>query len=372
MARKEKLVVTIVDENGLRQFNLTRAAQKLGAALFIIVLCLVVAGYFIMSSITTQLEEMKASKQQAFAQFQSVQEQNILLKDDIDLKSKELLALRERMGDLESVINIQSYSKDSILPKDFELEGLGEGQRATILQVVPNGSPLEVFDTKQKSTKKPYSAVLLTEGYRPPARLVNSGYNYYTSSSQPVRATADGIIESVRDDNQKYGYGNLVRVVHALGFSTAYTNLEKVVVKKGDFVSKGEVIGFSTPSPKHDRIGLYYEVRFLSEGLDTLSFIEWDTQNFKSIFDSKENGSLDLKNLIWTLNDIVKLNDMYSHFVYANAESPLAKPLGRPSPFLGGQPNYWDYIKGNGHHTLVATLSPNSSQSKPKQIRTHE
>ena len=34
MARKEKLVVTIVDENGLRQFNLTRAAQKLGCLLY--------------------------------------------------------------------------------------------------------------------------------------------------------------------------------------------------------------------------------------------------------------------------------------------------------------------------------------------------
>ncbi|RDU60872.1 M23 family metallopeptidase [Helicobacter sp. MIT 14-3879] len=325
MEQKDKLMITIVDENGSKQFTMTKVMQKVIAYAGVILLCLIIGGYFIMNSITQQLENMKIAKQDAFSQFQSIHEQNLFLQDDIESKSQELLVIKEKLNDLENMMEMRNYNNEKTSSQDLDLDKLESTQKATILQVIPNGNPLELFEMKQKTKRKAYDSSLMTVGYSPLSNFVNMGYDYYTGNSQPVVATADGTVESIRDDNQKYGYGNLVRIVHALGFSTAYTNLDKVTVKKGDFISKGDIIGYTTASPGKNHISLYYEVRFLSEGLDTLSFIDWDEQNFGAIFESNQNANIDLKSLMWALNDILKLNDIYSHFAYTDINNLITE-----------------------------------------------
>lgn len=319
---KNTLTITIVDENGSHQFVMAKIMQKIliygGLTLIILIAC----GYFLMSSFITKLSETTLAKQEAYKNLQSIQEQNAFLQDDIQSKTEELQAMRDKVNDLENMINIASSNSEKNKIQDIDLQGLQTTQKATILQIIPNGSPITTFNLKQQAKKRSndfYS--LVTTGYNPTTKTNNIGYDYYTKESEPVYATADGIVESIRDGNQGYGYGNLIRLSHVLGFSTAYTNLKKISVKQGDFVSKGDIIGYTTPSLDKNKISLYYEVRFLSEGLDTLSFIDWNKQNFKSIFDAEKNANIDLKSLMWALNDIVKLNDMSTHFATNNADT---------------------------------------------------
>ena len=140
--------------------------------------------------------------------------------------------------------------------------GCGPGNSTAVLQSVFPQAKIKGIDTSEsmiEKAKEKYKDAhsLINAGYAA-QNISNIGYNYYTGRSEPVYATADGIVESIRDDNQRYGYGNLVRLSHVLGFSTAYTNLEKVSVKKGDFVSKGDIIGYTTASPGKNYISLYY------------------------------------------------------------------------------------------------------------------
>ncbi|RDU66709.1 M23 family peptidase [Helicobacter didelphidarum] len=322
---KQTLTITIVDENGSRQFTMAKVMQRVIAYGFLFLFCSIIAGYFAMSIFIEKLDQITVTKQETYKQFQSMHEQNVFLQDDIQSKSEELQVMRDKINDLEKMMSLYAFNRENNKLQEIDLQNLATTQKATILQIIPNGNPVNLFEMKQKTSgisKELY--VLVNTGNYPTQNVANMGYNYYTGKSEPVFATADGIVESTRENNQRYGYGNLVRLSHVLGFSTAYTNLTAVNVKKGDFVSRGDIIGYTTPSPGKSHTSLYYEVRFLSESLDTLSFIDWDKHNFKSIFDPKKNTNIDIKSLMWALNDIVKLNDISTHFAYNGVENLIS------------------------------------------------
>ncbi len=333
---KQTLTITIVDENGSKQFTMAKVMQKVIAYGSIILCIAIVMGYFAMSSFIEQLDDINTAKQESYRAFQEMYQQNAFLQDDIQSKTEELKTMQDRVADLEKMINLSSFNNEKN-KNDIDLQKLPETQKATILQIIPNGNPLTIFEMKQKTKKNTRDYGLIDMQYAAIQNNGNTGYDYYTSKSEPVFATADGLVESTRDGNQKYGYGNIVRLSHVLGFSSAYTNLEKISVQKGDFVSKGDIIGYTTPSPGKDHTSLYYEVRFLSQGLDTLSFIDWDTQNFQSIFDAEKNANVDINSLIWALNDIVKLNDMSTHFAFTAIENLIDtkdSPIQQTSQFF--------------------------------------
>ena len=315
---KQTLTITIVSENGSKQLTSTKAIQKVIVYCGVILFIAVILGYFAMSYFIKQLDDINTTKQESYMAFQNVYQQNMFLKNDIQKKIEELQAMHNRIDDLEKVVNFDSNDKKNNIDMN-DLEKLNDKQKATILQIIPNGNPLAIFEMKQKAKKNTRDYGLIDMQYSALQTYnTNIGYDYYTSKSEPVYATADGLVESMRDDNQKYGYGNIVRLSHIFGFSSAYTNLDKIAVKVGDFVNKGDIIGYTTPSKDREHISLYYEVRFLSQGLDTLSFIDWDTKNFQSIFNTEKNENIDMNSLILALDNIVRLNDISTHFTYSN------------------------------------------------------
>jgi murein DD-endopeptidase MepM/ murein hydrolase activator NlpD len=59
----------------------------------------------------------------------------------------------------------------------------------------------------------------------------------------PIRATGDGRIENIGRQN---GYGNMVKISHKMGFTSLYGHLLRFQkgLAKGDFVKRGQIIGF--------------------------------------------------------------------------------------------------------------------------------
>lgn len=332
---KKTLTITIVDENGSRQFTIARVMQKVVIYGGIILCIIIVLGYLTMSSFIEQLDSINISKQESYQAFQDIYQQNVFLQDDIRNKTEELQTMRDRVVDLEKMVDINSFHNDKTNISEIDLQQLSDTQKATILQIIPNGNPLTMFEMKQKTKRNSRDYGLIDMQYAAiQTHNDNTGYDYYTNNSEPVYATADGLVESIRDGNQKYGYGNIVRLSHVLGFSSAYTNLSKIVVKAGDFVSRGDIIGYTTSSPNKNHTSLYYEVRFLSQGLDTLSFINWDIYNFKSIFDVEKNENIDINSLMWALNDIAKLNDMSYHFAIDDTDDLYSEKSFNTKEFL--------------------------------------
>jgi len=66
------------------------------------------------------------------------------------------------------------------------------------------------------------------------------GVDYAAPQGTPVRNVGIGVVESA---GQKGGYGNAVVVKHNNGHSTVYAHLSKMLVKRGQSVAQGQVIG---------------------------------------------------------------------------------------------------------------------------------
>ncbi|MEK6214235.1 MAG: M23 family metallopeptidase, partial [Vibrio fluvialis] len=80
------------------------------------------------------------------------------------------------------------------------------------------------------------------------------------------------------------GSGNFLRLQHSYGFTSSYSHLQKFAVKSGDFIQKGDLIGYSGNSGLSSGPHLHYEIRFVGRSLDPRPFVDWGVNDFESIF----------------------------------------------------------------------------------------
>lgn len=86
----------------------------------------------------------------------------------------------------------------------------------------------------------------------------------------PVHATANGFVKKVVNSNT--GYGRQVYILHGFGFKTRYAHLEKYIVKQGQRIKKGDIIGFVGSTGKSTGSHLHYEVIKNKKHLDPQPF----------------------------------------------------------------------------------------------------
>jgi murein DD-endopeptidase MepM/ murein hydrolase activator NlpD len=86
----------------------------------------------------------------------------------------------------------------------------------------------------------------------------HSGLDIASRYGDPIRATADGIAETVE---QRAGYGRLVIIDHGFGVTTWYGHLSGFNVQPGMRVKAGDVIGYEGDSGRSTGPHLHYEVR---------------------------------------------------------------------------------------------------------------
>lgn len=87
---------------------------------------------------------------------------------------------------------------------------------------------------------------------------IHEGLDIGTWYNTPVLATADGVVKFV---GRNGGYGLLVVLKHDYGYETRYAHLNKLLVKKGQKVSRGDKIALSGNSGRSNGPHLHYEVR---------------------------------------------------------------------------------------------------------------
>ena len=94
----------------------------------------------------------------------------------------------------------------------------------------------------------------------------HGGIDLGTRSGSPAYAVADGVVRSAKDTSAGNGCGGFVKIKHK-DYTTKYCHLKKWVVKKGDKVEKGQIIGY-TGGGKNDPFRgnsmgahLHYEVK---------------------------------------------------------------------------------------------------------------
>jgi murein DD-endopeptidase MepM/ murein hydrolase activator NlpD len=87
----------------------------------------------------------------------------------------------------------------------------------------------------------------------------NDGINIAVPQGTDVHAAENGTIAYA--GNELKGYGNLILVRHDNGWVTAYAHAEELLVKRGDKVSRGQVIAKAGKTGQVDQPQLHFEVR---------------------------------------------------------------------------------------------------------------
>ena len=98
----------------------------------------------------------------------------------------------------------------------------------------------------------------------------HAGVDFRAEQGEPIRATAAGKVETAGRDG---GYGLMVEIDHGQGVSTRYGHMSKILVKAGDAVSPGMVIGLVGSTGRSTGPHLHYETRINDEPVNPDKFL---------------------------------------------------------------------------------------------------
>jgi murein DD-endopeptidase MepM/ murein hydrolase activator NlpD len=103
----------------------------------------------------------------------------------------------------------------------------------------------------------------------------NDGINIATTMGAPIHASASGTVSYAGDELKDYG--NLVLVKHSGGYTTAYAHADRLVVSRGDFVAKGQVIGYSGQTGDVSSPQLHFEIRSATTPVNPRAYLSSNT-----------------------------------------------------------------------------------------------
>jgi len=98
----------------------------------------------------------------------------------------------------------------------------------------------------------------------------HSGMDFKAISGSDVLATANGTVTAA---DYTGGYGNMVEVDHGNGLSTRYGHMSQILVKTGQRVKLGDVLGRVGSTGRSTGPHLHYEVRRNGSAIDPVGFL---------------------------------------------------------------------------------------------------
>lgn len=198
-------------------------------------------------------------------------------RDDVIIsKSHERLSVME--DDVEMV-------KGNIASINEECEYLGNSVR-----YIPSIIPLKDFSIGQAgaSVGKKINPFYKTV-------VMHTGMDLLGATGTDVMATADGIVSVTQ--RSKRNEGNLIVIDHKNGYSTTYSHLGDILVRKGQKVKQGDVIGRVGLSGMSFAPHLHYEISFNGKIMDPVNyfFAELTPEQYKDLvaISSNTGQSLD-------------------------------------------------------------------------------
>jgi murein DD-endopeptidase MepM/ murein hydrolase activator NlpD len=103
-------------------------------------------------------------------------------------------------------------------------------------------------------------------------RAFHQGVDFNTGRvGEDVFAVAAGVVNY---SGWKDGYGRMVQIDHGNGFETLYAHDQKLLVKEGDVVKKGQIIALSGTSGRSTGPHVHFEVHKNGRVVDPASYIQ--------------------------------------------------------------------------------------------------
>jgi len=117
---------------------------------------------------------------------------------------------------------------------------------------------------------------------------MHDGVDLTAPRGTKIHASGDGIV--FRASNNGGGYGNVVKINHGFGYTTIYAHMSKILVRLGQHVKRGDVIGLVGSTGLSEAPHLHYEVRINGRPVNPINFYYEDLTD-KEYYDMIEASS---------------------------------------------------------------------------------
>lgn len=298
MPKNNRLVLMVTSSSGSKYFNINAIFKQIGLYTLVFIVTLMIFGVVAIKTLSAEIANISKMNKLIQDHYEEMLSKNESLNEQIEQTIAEISQVDDRVMDLEGKIGIEVSSEPSEAQNDLEhridAASLTGAQKTFTLKFIPNGFPMQNY------------RISADYGYRVHplffTRHLHTGIDFATATGTPVYATADGVVNSANFNTSGYGY--LVKIDHALGFMTYYAHLSKIVVKKGAFVKKGQLIAYSGNTGQSTGPHLHYEIRFLGNVINPRNFVGWTMSNFESVFEKER--SIAWQSLLATINNLME------------------------------------------------------------------
>ncbi|MZI93157.1 peptidoglycan DD-metalloendopeptidase family protein [Vibrio sp. CAIM 722] len=276
---KENVIISVSSVSGTRHFHVGKWVRHVlrGFGYLILTAILVTAG--VIYYLVHEVDFAKLKQKQLEHQSMSLNEEVLSLKELKDNLQGDLLEREERMqtvsdrlGDLEKVLGVDD--SDEALETRLDVAAITSSVRKVMLSQIPSGAPVKEGRISSGYGKRVHPVTGVVKFHR--------GQDFAVNIGTPIYAPADGVVEVTRPSNQDSG--NYLRIQHSFGFTSSYSHMSKFSTKMGDFVHKGDLIGYSGNTGLTSGPHLHYEIRFVGRSLDPKPFVDWGLNDFDTIF----------------------------------------------------------------------------------------
>lgn len=100
------------------------------------------------------------------------------------------------------------------------------------------------------------------------------GMDFTADTGTEVYATGNGVVKDL--ENKSWGYGKSVIIDHGFGYTTRYAHLSKFLVKPGQKVKRGDLIGLVGSTGKSTAPHLHYEVEKNGQKVNPVNYYHSD------------------------------------------------------------------------------------------------
>ena len=160
--------------------------------------------------------------------------------------TKLITSTARKLDELSRELYVQSKSFDEV----YKLAK----NKATMLASIPGIQPVSNKDLSRIASGFGYRIHPIYKTMR-----MHEGIDFTAPVGTPIYATGDGVVE--RLNGSLSGYGNVVKLNHGYGYETLYAHMSKVIVKPGQKIKRGEIIGYIGNTGRSTGPHLHYEVR---------------------------------------------------------------------------------------------------------------
>lgn len=278
---RHRYLITITDYRGARHFTLSQLMRRTLAGVLGGLLVVLLAGSLLLhglnsrvNTLNIEVAELESLQAEMLSSNERLLVERRLLQSEMDEKARSLLALSDELEHIEIMIGLRA-EPERPLAQRIDTASQTAFEKRLMLESIPSGFPVEsqIVTSNFGMRRHPIQERTAMHG----------GVDLRAPTGTPIYASADGVVEWASKHHNS-GLGNMVKLVHNYGFSTVYGHMDSIDVQVGNYIKRGELLGYSGNTGASAAPHLHYEVRHLNRRLDPSPFLNWSMTDYDLVF----------------------------------------------------------------------------------------